>query len=103
LIQASGNGIESLNLPQLPRVVTTASRSAAPPRVSARAHNLYPINLAQGDLLDMGLVNNAMASANTNVPMMNAVLHLTTGKEIQYKDIMKHPILGPQYKQGVLS
>jgi hypothetical protein len=51
----------------------------------------------------MGLVNNAMASANTNVPMMNAVLHLTTGKEIQYKDIMKHPILGPQYKQGVLS
>jgi hypothetical protein len=32
--------------------------------------------------------------------MMNAVLHPTTGKEMQYKDIMKHPLLGPRYKTG---
>jgi hypothetical protein len=30
--------------------------------------------------------------------MLNAVLHPASGKEMQYKDIMKHPTLGPQYK-----
>jgi len=32
--------------------------------------------------------------------MMNAVLNPATGKEMQYKDIMKHPSLGPRYKTG---
>jgi hypothetical protein len=32
--------------------------------------------------------------------MMNAVLHTETGREMQYKDIMKHPLLGPRYKKG---
>jgi hypothetical protein len=32
--------------------------------------------------------------------MMNAVLHPATWKEMQYKDIMKHPLLGPRYKKG---
>jgi hypothetical protein len=32
--------------------------------------------------------------------MMNAVLHTATGKEMQYKDIIKHPLLGPRYKKG---
>jgi hypothetical protein len=31
---------------------------------------------------------------------MNTVLHPSTGKEMQYKDIMKHPLLGPSYKRG---
>jgi hypothetical protein len=35
-----------------------------------------------------------------NVPIMNAVLHPVTGKEMKYKDIMKHPTMGPQYKTG---
>jgi hypothetical protein len=94
---------ESQNLPQLLRVVTPAARGAAPPRVSARVHNLSPRNLSQGDFLDMGSADNAIALGNnnwTNVPMMNAVLYPATGKEMQYKDIMKHPTLGPQYKKG---
>jgi hypothetical protein len=33
--------------------------------------------------------------------MMNAVLHPATGKEMQYKDIMKNPLLGPRYKRGL--
>jgi hypothetical protein len=49
----------------------------------------------------MGSANHAMASGNTNVPMMNAVLHPATGKEIQYKDLMKHSTLGPLYKKGL--
>jgi hypothetical protein len=32
--------------------------------------------------------------------MMNAFLHPEIGKEMQYKEIIKHPILGPQYKTG---
>jgi hypothetical protein len=32
--------------------------------------------------------------------MMNAVVHPATGKEMQYKDIMKHHLLGPRYKRG---
>jgi hypothetical protein len=30
--------------------------------------------------------------------MMNAVLHPASRKEMQYKDIMQHPTLGPKYK-----
>jgi hypothetical protein len=89
------------SLPQT--VVTPASRSAAPPRVPARARNLSPRNLSQGDFLDMGSANHAITFGNnhwTDVPMMNAVLYPSTGKEMQYKDIMKHPLLGPRYKKG---
>jgi hypothetical protein len=92
------NVIES----QLPRVVTPEARSAARPRVPARARNLSPINLSQGDLLDMGSATHAIAFGNnqwTNVPMMKSVLHPITGKEIQYKDLMKDPKLGPLYKK----
>jgi hypothetical protein len=32
--------------------------------------------------------------------MMNAVLHPATGKEMQYKDLMKNSTLGPLYKKG---
>jgi hypothetical protein len=83
-------------------VVTPATRSAAPPRVSTRVQNLSPINLSQGDFWDMGSANNAIALGNNhwkNTSMMNAVLHPASWKEIQYKDIMKHPTLGPKYKQ----
>jgi hypothetical protein len=50
----------------------------------------------------MGSAKNAIALGNnkwTNVPMMNTVLHPATGKEIQYKDIMKHPALVHSTKQ----
>jgi hypothetical protein len=50
----------------------------------------------------MGSATNAIALGNnhwTTVSMMNAVLNTATGKEMQNKDIMKHPTLGPQYKK----
>jgi hypothetical protein len=68
--------------------------------VPARARNLSPIKLCLGEFLDTGSENHAMASANPNVPIMNAVLHMATGKEIQYNEIIKHPTLVPQYKKG---
>jgi hypothetical protein len=84
-------------------LVTSSARSAAPPRVPERVRNLSPRNLSQGDFLDMGSANNAIALGNnhwTYVPIMNTILYPASDKEIQYKDIMKHPTLGPQYKTG---
>jgi hypothetical protein len=49
---------------QLPRVVTPATRIAAPPRVPARARNLSPRNLSQGDFWDMESTNNAIPLGN---------------------------------------
>jgi hypothetical protein len=99
--QAPDNVIESPKSPQLPRVVTPAARSAAPPRVPARERNLSRRNSSQGDFLGMVSANHTMASSNPNVQMMHSVLHTATGKEMQYKDLMKHPTLGPQYKKGL--
>jgi hypothetical protein len=73
------------NVQQPPRVVTPATRPAAPPRVQARTHQLSPRNLSQ-DFLDIGGANCAIAFGEnhwTNTPMMNAVIHPVTGKEMQ--------------------
>jgi hypothetical protein len=89
---APANIIGSQNLPQFPRVVTPAARSAATPRVPARAQKKSPRNLSQGDFLDMGSANRAIDFGNnhwTNLLMMNVVIHPATGKEMQYTDLMK--------------
>jgi hypothetical protein len=33
--------------------------------------------------------------------MMNSVIRPSTGKEIQYKDLMKDPDLGPSFEIGL--
>jgi hypothetical protein len=84
-------------------VVTPATRIAAPLRVSARARNIYPRNLSQGYFWDIGSANSTIPLGNkhwTKTPMMNAVIHLASVKEMQYKYIMQHPTLGPKYKTG---
>jgi hypothetical protein len=89
-------------LPQLQRVVIPSTRSAAPLRVPTRERNLSIRNLSQGDFWDLGSANNAIVLGNnnlTNTPMMNAVIHPASGKEMQYKDIVQHPTLGLKYKQ----
>jgi hypothetical protein len=65
------------------RVVTPATRIAAPPRVPVRTRNLFPRHLSQVDFWDMGSANNAIPLGKnhcTNTPMMNAVLHPASGK-----------------------
>jgi hypothetical protein len=37
----------------------------------------------------------------TKTPMMNSVIHPVTGKEMQYKDLMKDPIFGPLFEIGL--
>jgi hypothetical protein len=51
----------------------------------------------------MGSAKNTIPLGNnhsTKTPMTNAALHQASGKEMQYKDIMQHPTLGPKYKTG---
>jgi hypothetical protein len=82
-----------------PRVVTPATRRVSPPRVKARAQQLSPRNLSR-DFLDLGAENCACALGNnhwTKSPMMNSVIHPVTGKDMQYKDLMKDAILGPLF------
>jgi hypothetical protein len=64
--QVSAHVSESRNSPQLSRVVTPATRSAAPPRAPTRTCNLSPVNLSQGDFWDMGSANNAIALGNNH-------------------------------------
>jgi hypothetical protein len=95
--------IQSHNSPQLPRVVTPAVRSAAPPRVPARVHNLSPRNLTQDDFLDMGNANQTISLGTnhwTNIHMENDVLHPVAGNEMEYTALVKDPILKPLWKRG---
>jgi hypothetical protein len=86
-----------------PRVVTTSTRRVSPPRVKARAQQLSPRNLSR-DFLDLGAENCACALGDnhwTKTTIMNSVIHPVTGKEMQYKDLMKDSILGPLFEIGL--
>jgi hypothetical protein len=91
---------------QPPRVVTPATSRAASPRVQARPHQLSPKTLSR-EFLDLGGANCAIAFGEkhwTKTHMMNSVIHPSTGKEMQYKDLMKDPDLGPLFEifcQGI--
>jgi hypothetical protein len=54
--------------------------------------------------LDISGANCAIAFGEnhwTNTPMMNSAIHPVTGKEMQYKDLMKDPELGPLFEIGL--
>jgi hypothetical protein len=91
------------NVQQPPRVVTPATARAAPPRVQAKPHQLSPQNLSR-DFLDLGGANCAIAFGEnhwTKTHMINSVIRPSTGKEMQYKDLMKDPDLGPSFEIGL--
>jgi hypothetical protein len=84
-------------------VVTPPTARASPPRVQARPHQLSPRNLSRG-FLDLGGANCAIAFGEkhwTRTRMMNSVIYPSTGKEMQYKDLMKYPDLGPSFEIGL--
>jgi hypothetical protein len=83
---------ESENLPQPPRVVTQAAKSAAPPRVPAGERNISPRNLLE-DFLDMGSANNV--SSEPAMSMACAVINPEMVKEMEYVDVIKIPALKP--------
>jgi hypothetical protein len=55
-------------------------------------------------VLDLRGANCAIALGEyhwTKTHMMNSVIHPITGKEMQYKDLMKDPDLGPLFEIGL--
>jgi hypothetical protein len=91
------------NVQQPPRVVAPATRPAAPPRVQARTRQLSPRNFYR-DFLDIGGANCAIVFGKnhwTTTTMMNAVTYPVTGKEMQYKDLLRDPYLGPLFEIGL--
>jgi hypothetical protein len=97
------NVSQSNNSPLLLRVVAPTVRSAAPPRVSARVHNLSPINLSQDHFLDIGNANQAISFYTNhwiNIQMDNDSVHQFKGNEMEYTVLMKNPALEPRWKRG---
>jgi hypothetical protein len=85
------------------RVVTPTTRRVSPPRVESRAQQLSLRNLSH-DFLDLGAENCACALGEnhwTKIPMINLVIRHVTGKEMQYEDLMKDPIVGPLFEIGL--
>jgi hypothetical protein len=99
----SNQTFENVQQPQ--RVVTPATARAAPPRVQARPHQLSSRNLSR-DFLDLGGANCAIAFGEnhwTKTHMISSVIRPSTGKEMQYKNLMKDPDLGPLFEIGLSS
>jgi hypothetical protein len=75
----------------------------SPPRVPTRSHRLSPRNLSQNYLCGMNTVDMAIALGDNHWSQQhqaNAVIHPTTGKEMEYTALMKDPHLQPLWQRG---
>jgi hypothetical protein len=101
--QTTINARDTTNAPLLPRVVTPMTGRSAPPRVPMRSQNLSPRDLSQDDFWDMETANMAIALGNhywSQQHCANVVVHLVTGKEMEYTALMKDLSLQPLWKRG---
>jgi hypothetical protein len=74
----------------------------ASPRVPARIQKLPPRKFSQDDFWNMETANQAIALGAThwaNQHFAHAVVHLVTGKEMEYMALMKDPYLQPLWKR----
>jgi hypothetical protein len=91
------------NAPLPPRVVTPRTLGTSPPRVPSRSQRLSPRNLSQNDFCGMDTAHIAIALGDNHWSQQhqaNAVIHLTTGKEMEYMALMKDPHLQPLWQRG---
>jgi hypothetical protein len=91
------------NTPLLTRVVTPMTGQAASPRVPARTQNLSPRNLSQDDFWNMETANMAISLGDNHwyqQHFANAVVHMVTGKQMEYMALMDDPDLQPLWKRG---
>jgi hypothetical protein len=86
------------NVPLPPMVVTPRTLRPAPLRVPTRSRRLSPRNFSQDDIcgmdtahMDLDLGDNHWSRQH----QANAVIHLVTGKEMEYSALMKDPRLQP--------
>jgi hypothetical protein len=91
------------NAPLPPRVVTPRTLRPSPPRVPTRSQRLYPRNLSQHDFCGMDTAHMAIALRDNHWSRQhqaNAIIHPTTGKEMEYTALMKDPQLHPLWTRG---
>jgi hypothetical protein len=91
------------NAPLRQRVVTPRTLDPSPPRVPTRSQSLSPRNLSQNDFCVMDNAHMAIALGDNHKSQQNqanAVIHPVTGKEMEYKALMKDPRLQPLWKRG---
>jgi hypothetical protein len=91
------------NAPLPPRVVTPRTLHPSPPRVPTRSQRLSPSNLSQNDFCGMDTAHMAIALGENHWSRQhqaNAVIHPTTGKEMEYTALMKDPQLQPLWTRG---
>jgi hypothetical protein len=93
--------IPNVTLPS--RVVTPRTPHPSPPRVPTPSRRLSPRNLSQDDFWGMDTANMSIALGDNHWSRQhqaNAVVHPTTGKEMEYSALMKDPRLQPLWTRG---
>jgi hypothetical protein len=91
------------NAPSPPRVVTPRTPNPSPLRVPTRSQILSPRNLSQNDFCGMDNAHMTIALGDkhwSRQHQANAVIHLVTGKEMEYMALMKDPQLQPLWTRG---
>jgi hypothetical protein len=91
------------NAPLPPRVVTPRRLNPSPPRVPTCLQRLSPCNLYQNDFCGMDTAHMAISLGDNHWSQRhhaNAVIHPVTGKEMEYKALMKDPSLQPLWTRG---
>jgi hypothetical protein len=91
------------NAPLPLRVVTPRTLRPSPPRVPSRSHRLSPRNLSQNDFCGMDTNHMANALGDNHLSQQhqaNAVIHPTTGKEMECMALMKDPHLQTLWQQS---
>jgi hypothetical protein len=91
------------NAPLPPRVVTPRTLNPSPPRVPTRSQRLSPRKFSQDDFCGMDTAHMAIALGDNHWSRQhqaNAVIHLATGKEMEYMALMKDPRLQTLWTRG---
>jgi hypothetical protein len=91
------------NAPLPPRVVTPRTLRPSPPRVPTRSQRLSPRNLSQNEFCGMDTAHMAIALGDNHWSrqyLVNAVIHPTTSKEMEYTALIKDPQLQPLWTRG---
>jgi hypothetical protein len=89
--------------PLPPRVVTPMTLHHSPPRVPTGSLELTPRHLSQDDFCEMNTAHMTISLGHNHWSQRhhaNAVIHPTTGKEMEYSALMKDPRLQPLWTRG---
>jgi hypothetical protein len=101
--QTTNHTQDITNSPLPPRVVTPRTLRPSPPRVPTRSQRLSPRNLFQDDFCGMDTAHMAIALGENHWSrqhLANSVIHLVTGKEMEYTALMKDPQLQSLWTRG---